>query len=68
MLYGETADVFYENHTEHKCTLWAGNQSFSTMTYRPISKKQLYKQVTVKQPLLGNSSVDTFPRQWEKTQ
>jgi hypothetical protein len=35
---------------------------------RPIGKQQLCKQATVQQPLLGNSSVDTFPRQRENTQ
>jgi hypothetical protein len=29
-------------------------------TCRPIAKSQLCKQATVRQPLLGNSSVDTL--------
>jgi hypothetical protein len=38
------------------------------VTYRSIAKSQLCKQPTVKQPLLGDNSVDTlFPRPRENT-
>jgi hypothetical protein len=35
--------------------------------YNSIIKKQLRKQAILQQPLLGNGSADTFPRQGENT-
>jgi hypothetical protein len=41
---------------------------WNVLTCRPIAKQQMGKQATVRQPLLGNSSMDTFRRQGENTQ
>jgi hypothetical protein len=59
--------VFISHHR-----LWTQNRFLIPLyiiTYRYIAKWQLCKQRTVRQPLLGNSSVDIlFPRQRENTQ
>jgi hypothetical protein len=63
--YRILVERFKGKRTLGKCNLVCVN----IVTYRPTAKQQVCKEVTIQQPLLGNSSVHKlFPRQRENTQ
>jgi hypothetical protein len=57
------------NPLQNLASLYFNTHFHNIVTYRPISKLQVCKQVAIQESLLGNSSVDTlFPWQRENTQ